>query len=160
MEDHRDVDAVNRGDQPGERARRVQRRRDLARRAQEGNSVPVAPSASKVRRLFLHAGPDYVWDATTLTVHFGSADTRNSVSYRTAALTELELRRLSRAAAIAPELIRDLLASGEAAHPHVAVEMAADALDDTGPVDLRRTVAVSPQGGRLGSKKPEPAREE
>lgn len=153
MEDHR---GVHRGEQQtGERERRLQRRRTLAQRAYDGNSKPAAPSASKVRRLFLYAGPEYLWEDTKLTVSSGPADKRVSVIYWPAAMTETELRRLSRAIAVAPELISDLLASGEAAHPHIAVEMAADALDDTGPVDLNRTVAVCPKGGRLGNKKPE-----
>lgn len=134
--------------------RRRIRRRVLALRAEYGDSMPAAPDASKARRLFLHSGPDYEWrDGQTLVISFGSGERRLSVSYRTAALTETELRRLSRAAAIAPDLIYEELVTGRAAHVHQAVEVVAGTIE--GPVLLARTVPVPSAGGRLGSKRAE-----
>lgn len=146
-------------------ARRAQRRRQLADRAAAGDTIPSPSSSPKARQLFLHAGPTYHWEDGELTMVFGRAGETLRATYKTAAVTEKELRRLSRAAATAPDLVSAALKAGRASHVHEAVAQAADTLsssssdddggDNGGGEDLHHTVAVRCKGGRLGPKRPE-----
>ena len=144
--------------------RRAERRRQLAARAAAGDTVPSPPTSPKTRQLFLFAGPTYFWEDDELTMVFGLAGDTLRVTYKTAAVTERELRRLSRAAATAPHLVAAALKAGEASHVHEAVAQTADLLSSSEDNDdkhlLSKSVAVRCKGGRLGAKRPEEPVEE
>ena len=137
-----------------QRERRAARRQELARRAAEGNSLPAASTTSRTRRLFLFDGPDYEWEeGHVLTMSFRAGEKSYSVDLQTAGITERELRRITRAAAHAPQLVHELLIAGRAAHIFEALEtIAANLEGPTRPGDL---IPVTSKGGRLGAKKEE-----